>query len=158
MTWLQPSIVPLSFHRKKIKQLLSFTYGLVNNRYVYLYRSLVKGIIVTVNIYNILIVKGNIAKVEVILSHIYCPPIPLLMGVAKGTTYPLNKLFRPLVILYFHILCFRCSGHKPHTILSPQMICLLNQVCVDGYEVKNRVTRIMMQQSSTMILVNLKLQ
>ena len=72
----------LVISQKKIKQLLSFTYGLVNNRYVYLYRSLVKGIIVTVNIYNILIVKGNIAKVEVIFSHIYCPPVPLLMGVA----------------------------------------------------------------------------
>lgn len=90
---------------------------------------------------------------EVIFRPIYCPPVPLLMGLAKGTTYPLNKLFCPLVILYFHILCFRCSGHKPHTILLPQMICLLNQVCVDGYEVKNRVTCIMMQQSSTYSLI-----
>ena len=97
--------------------------------------------------------QGKHRKVEVIFRHIYCPPVPLLMGLAKGTTYPLNKLFCPLVILYFHILCFRCSGHKPHTILSPQMICLLNQVCVDGYEVKNRVICIMMQQSSTYSLI-----
>lgn len=128
---------PLSFHRKKIKQLLLFTIRVVNNRYVYFYSSLVKGIIVTVTINKInkyFDSQGKHRK-EVIFRQVYCPPSFWWVWLREQLT-----LWTSIFVLWssctFTILCFRCSGHKAHTILSPQMICVLNQVCVDGYEEK----------------------